>query len=384
MALLSALGSLSNLGEVLQLGTGHKYQKETMQWTRRNYALDVQALKIDLLGAARDDVRGTYDTYIERLDTLLLLNALLLPFALNTLQFSDEFVPQTEIDCPHCIQATRPWLVYIWVILVGMELILPFWSILLLLRCKTWLDSWLQHTLSELQEMRRNIIRSRDAHTVVSDTAVGNQREEDVATEQQKIIASLGEFIVDYQDLFGDLWNEQCTPLVFWATRMLWFSAYVAITLTGLMFWIYLFNRDDPQQQPANFHFAWLIVVGLSAPVALVLWEVWCADNEYSSQSASGPILTQFLGERLSHPAERVSQGSTVWESATLADGAASAVFPQRTTSNMSMGSGILPQRAASSRSLGAGPPTRSMGSDAGAAPPVFRRSGTSLSALSS
>merc|ERR1719463_971048 len=104
MALLGALGHLANVSQFAEIYQGHAHQREQIRWTRRNYALDSQALKIDLLGAARDDVRGTYDTYVERLDSLLLLNALLLPFALNTLQFSDQFVPGLDCKTEECIE----------------------------------------------------------------------------------------------------------------------------------------------------------------------------------------------------------------------------------------------------------------------------------------
>ena len=41
--------------------------------------------------------------------------ALIWPFALNTIQFSDPFVPESEADCPECVEAKHTWLVGLWV-----------------------------------------------------------------------------------------------------------------------------------------------------------------------------------------------------------------------------------------------------------------------------
>lgn len=268
MVLLQALGHMATAASIGEIAQDAVYQHEQMRWSRRNYALDVQALKIDLLGAARDDVRGTYDTYIERHTTMLLLNGLVLPFALNCLQFSSSFLPHTRQMCEdkdegygddRCIEVQHPWMVTIWSYFVGMELIMPFWSILMLLRCKVWLDTWLQASLDHLQEMRRNIIsRSNENGPSVPTT--------ETIKQQEGLIARVGEFIVDYQDKFASLWNVRCAPLVWFSTMLLWASAYGAIVLCGYMFWIFLVNRRG-RQHTAHVHFAVLISIGLLMPI---------------------------------------------------------------------------------------------------------------------
>jgi len=269
MALLAALGHVANVGQFVEIGQGHAHQREQIRWTRRNYALDSQALKIDLLGAARDDVRGTYDTYVERLDSLLLLNALLLPFALNTLQFSDQFVPGLDCkDADHCIEVQHPWLQTLWVYLVGIDLFVPFWSILILLQCKKKLDSWLQQTLDDLQRMRKLII----TNDVPDNNAWSKESEEALLAEQKRVVACLGGFIVDYQDLFMELWNSECRPMVNLATKMLWCSATIAITLTAFMFWIYLVDRQNDNYD--EWHFGIISVIGLSVPM-IALFRGW-------------------------------------------------------------------------------------------------------------
>eukprot|EP00929_Paragymnodinium_shiwhaense_P045211 TRINITY_DN23127_c0_g1_i1.p1 TRINITY_DN23127_c0_g1~~TRINITY_DN23127_c0_g1_i1.p1 ORF type:complete len:354 (+),score=63.10 TRINITY_DN23127_c0_g1_i1:107-1168(+) len=293
MALLGALGHLANLGQFVEIGQGHVHQREQVRWSQRNYKLDAQALKIDLLGAARDDVRGTYDTFIERLDTLLLLNALLLPFALNTLQFSGDFIPHTETTCElpddDCLEVRHAWLVTVWVYLVGASLIMPFWSLLLLLRCKIQLDDWLSNTLEQLQEIRREII----AIDMPSMEGRGNSMDnaaERCAELQEEIVKKLGSFIVDYQDLFNDLWEGRCASLMYYATRMLIWSTIVAVALVGFMFWLYLSNRRGDDMLHSNRHFAVLMVAALLIPGITFLWQ------RYSGRQPSSSAMNQQFG----------------------------------------------------------------------------------------
>jgi len=216
-----------------------------------------------------DDVRGTYDTYVERLDSLLLLNALILPFALNTLQFSDQFIPGSHgcdpEDLDSCIVVRHPWLHSMWIYLVGIDLFLPFWAILLLLQCKGRLDTWLQSTLTDLQRMRRAIINVDTNLTNPSVPKSSKQIEDELADYQQRLIGDLGGFIVSYQDMFSQFWTTQCGPLVDYATWLLLCSATVAIALTSYMFWIFLASRSDYLRHD-HLHFLGITAIGFLIP----------------------------------------------------------------------------------------------------------------------
>mmetsp|Transcript_33061 Transcript_33061/g.71967 ORF Transcript_33061/g.71967 Transcript_33061/m.71967 type:complete len:341 (-) Transcript_33061:182-1204(-) len=264
MALLSALGHVASLGQFVEIGQGHAHQREQIRWSRRGHALDSQALKVDLLGAARDDIRGTYDTYVERLDALLLLNALLLPFALNSLQFSDQFVPGLGCSANLCVESEYPVIYTAWVYLVGIDLVMPFWAILLLLLSRMKLDGWLQQTLEDLHDLRRSIMPQSFAK-------LDDSTENSLAEEQQQTIARLGTFIVRSQDGFMDLWTSQCAAHVTWATRFLWVSAYVAIAMTAFMFWIFLVDRPEGEHHN-HVHFLCITLVGLLGPVVAYAW----------------------------------------------------------------------------------------------------------------
>jgi len=142
------------------------------------------------------------------------------------------------------------------------SLALPFWSILLLLRCKVWLDEWLQHTLDQLQELRREIVSQ------TGPSPVTHTKEERIAAEQEQTVSRLGGFIVEYQDLFADLWAHHCANLLHLATRLLWSSVWVSIVLVSFMMWLFLVNRKG-EQNVAHWHFMLLTFVGLLVPLAV-------------------------------------------------------------------------------------------------------------------
>jgi len=256
---------MANLGQFVEIGQGHAHQREQIRWTRRAYILDTQTLRLDLLSAAKDEIRAHYDTYVGRLDTLLVVDALLWPFALASLQFAQEFVPQAAEDCPTCVEAENPWMVWLWVWIVGMILVLPFWSILMIIRCKLKLDGWLEFSLANLNQERRMTVAGSPAE-LLPDKDAG----EAMHQEMEQVVSHLGGFIVEYQDHFARVWSVECKGLVDTATALLWLSAVNAIALTALMIWIWMVNRPG-EQTAAPYIFAMVIFVGFSVPAIYIV-----------------------------------------------------------------------------------------------------------------
>merc|ERR1712031_125581 len=104
--------------------------------------------------------------------------------------------------------------------------------------------------------------------------------EDKLADEQQRVVEVLSNFIVDYQDQFMDMWEQQCAPLISVATKLLWSSATLAVVLTAYMCWIYLadleYNKTD------NVHFVVITMFGLLAPAIQLAWH-----RRYRCQSPS-------------------------------------------------------------------------------------------------
>lgn len=268
MAFFSALGLVANVGGALQIAQEEVHQRESVRWTARGYALDAHSMKANLLSAARDDIRCTYDTHSERLDSLLLFNALLLPFALNTLQFSEPFVPGN--NCPYDpsshkpidVECKYPILHTIWVYLIAVDLIIPFWSIGLLLRCKYILDNWMSTVIIDINEARRFFV------TDLSCSETSRAKADAYADETNKLVQNFMNLFADCQEEFQEMWYQECYPLVKIATKLLFSAACVAQVLTMYMFFIFLTHRTEGHGDAISF--AVLCILGLSLPG--VLW----------------------------------------------------------------------------------------------------------------
>lgn len=276
MAFLAALGHISNVGQLFGLAQNQVQQGENIRWNRRNWKLDGQALRTDLLCTARDDTRHTYDTYSKQIDTLMELTTFVLPFALSIVQLSDQYTPQTADSCydngvEPCVEVDHPWLIILWIYIYGVTLILPFWGLLMLLRCKIRLDSWLQYTVDDLHELRLEILGEVRNRTAGSDVKISIPTDAKIE-EQEQVITRVGDFIVASQDRFVDTWDAHCAPLVYWATRLLWASVTMAVGMTSFLFWLFLANRHG-QQHPLHAHAAVGLSAGLLAPIVVVCFQ---------------------------------------------------------------------------------------------------------------
>ncbi|CAJ1375226.1 unnamed protein product [Effrenium voratum] len=264
--LLNGIGHLANLGQFVEIGQGQAFQREQMQWARRAYCLDSRALRIDLLNAVKEDVRDHHQTYASRIDTLLVVHTLLLTFALATLQYSDQFVPVS--GCVECEENEHPWLVTCWVYSVSGILILPFWGTLRLIWSKLQLDHWLENSIGRLNvELRRSL--SADSNcTEPSEDRDGTQ----LLDKVEGAVTRLSTFVVEHQESFKKVWNQECRFMISAATVFLWGSCILAILITSGMFWLFLQNHMAGQHRHAASHFALCTLSGLIAPVFYGLW----------------------------------------------------------------------------------------------------------------
>lgn len=303
--LLAGLGHLSDLSQAYQLRTDHEHQKENIHWTQRAYRLDIYSLKIDLFTAAREDIRGHYHCYECQLDTLLFLNAVLLTFALTVLQFSDAFVPHTEEQCPHCIETEHPWLGILWVWIIAIVFVFPFWSILMLMRCKIRLDNWMESTCSTLNQQRASLFSSSDLSlgSLSPGSTQGSSLPSQSPTEREdphhdvnQILQSLTAFTVQYKEHFTRTWGAECEPLMVAAKYLLGSSVGLPIGLAGLMFWMFLSNRPG-MRWTDSIHFGLLLTLGLLATITTAL-RSWCFSRCKTQDGQAAPA-----GHRLNREA---------------------------------------------------------------------------------
>jgi len=236
--------STSGLGDSAKAGREPATaQREQMEWAQRAYRLDTRTLRIDILNAVKEDVRDHHHSYASRIDTLLLLHTLLLTFALATLQFSGQYVPQSGKSCSYCVEVKYPVLVPIWVFLIGLILVLPFWCIMMLIWCKLRLDSWLRKSVHPLNRELRETLAGD-----VSYVCGGHSIEETAELEMEcmeQAVERLHSFVEEHQDAFAEIWTGECEAMMKMTTTFLWVNAVVAVTITAGMFWMFLSNHLD-------------------------------------------------------------------------------------------------------------------------------------------
>lgn len=254
------LDQVQNVGQIGEIVQGQVHQKEQIGWARRAYNLDCQSVRLDVWNHVKDEIRSHYDTYMGRIDTLLLVLALIWPFALATIQFSDPFMPRAVEDCDDCVEVRYYGLVVLWTILVGLILVLPFWGILMCIRCKLKLDRWLEYSLARLNHARRAITSATDTS---SEGLASNDDTKEVVNNFLNVCAQCQEYL-------ALIWMEECGWLVHGATILLWLSAAAAMMLTALSMWMYLVNKGGHHAQCA-FLLLIIIVVGLTVPLAYVV-----------------------------------------------------------------------------------------------------------------
>lgn len=260
---ITVLDQVQNVFSVGEVAQNEIHHKEQLMWTKKAHHLDSISLRLDALDHAKEEIRSHYDTHVGRIDALLLVLAVIWPFALNTIQFSGPFIPKTQDECPTCVEARNPWLVGVWVFLIGVVLILPFWGILMLLRCKMKLERWFEHALAGLKRERKVIVR-----TVNTDIPEAQQERLDARTQQ--IVFRLVNIVLDYQEYLSRIWSKECSHLVHSATSLLWMSAIGALLLTALSMWVFLVNSGGHFQYASHI-LRTIVISGCVGPGAYVV-----------------------------------------------------------------------------------------------------------------
>jgi len=265
---------LDQSGQIAEIRQNHVHQKEQIHWAKRSFHMDSQSLLLDALDHSKEEIRSHYETYVNRIDTPLLVLALIWPFALNTIQFSDPFVPQNPEECPDCIEAQYQWLVGLWVGFMGIILILPFWGILMMIRCKLKLDSWLEFSLAGLNRERRHIIRCAQAKHEAN-TAQLDDCSQPVDDDTQQMVGQLVDVVFKYQEYLARIWTAECGWLVHASTMLLWMSAVAALLLTSLSMVIFLYDKGGMHRTTCPY-FGVLITSGCVLPAVYVLQQRLC------------------------------------------------------------------------------------------------------------
>lgn len=151
--------------ESAQILQDHHYHQDEMRWNRRAFNLDSQALNLELVNTIRDDLRDLISQRAQQIDNVLLVNTLLFSFSFGFVCEGTFPVSRTTSPCPPggeasfltngCLRwyPTDFWL-RLYVTMMVLTFVLPFWSIWFALECKSGLDAFLNKILREERSSR--------------------------------------------------------------------------------------------------------------------------------------------------------------------------------------------------------------------------------------
>jgi len=131
------------LVESAQMAQDWYLHKEEMQFNQQAMMIDKKGLSIDLVNTVREDLRDLFQSRATRIDNLMLVNTLLLSFSFGFV-CEGTFPPGDSEE----------GMLVVYVILCGMTLVAPFWSIWFGLECKQKLDHFLNEMLSQRTDDR--------------------------------------------------------------------------------------------------------------------------------------------------------------------------------------------------------------------------------------
>eukprot|EP00747_Dinoflagellata_sp_TGD_P165326 gnl/TRDRNA2_/TRDRNA2_186448_c0_seq1.p1 gnl/TRDRNA2_/TRDRNA2_186448_c0~~gnl/TRDRNA2_/TRDRNA2_186448_c0_seq1.p1 ORF type:complete len:357 (+),score=33.96 gnl/TRDRNA2_/TRDRNA2_186448_c0_seq1:206-1276(+) len=284
--LMSIADQIQNIGQLVEICQNHVYHEECCSMHHRSIQMDAQSLRLDVLDHAKEEIRSHYDSYMRRSETVLLVTALLWPFALSFIQFSDPFIPATQKACPDCIEVHYQWLVGIWIALMGIVLVLPFWGILMLIRYQQKLAGWLEYSLGRLNRerqkmaivkapppeppLRTSISRSFSSLSL-SNLECDHEKEDDEEEDNtEQLVCRLVNIVTECQECLAKMWTAECGWLIKAATRTLWISSYAGLLIAALSVWIFLVNSGGVHAILSGY-FSAVIVLGCVGPLIYVM-----------------------------------------------------------------------------------------------------------------
>jgi hypothetical protein len=164
-----------------------------------------------------------------------------------------------------------------WVASLAIMLLLPFWGILMFIRCKFKLDSWLEFSLAHL---------NAEAGKLKLDFQAGILEEQGAPVDAAHVVNSLVTAVNDLQEYLANIWNAECGWLVNAATKLLWMSAVAALNMTSVSVAIFLYDKGGAHATSAPY-FAAAITVSCIVPALYLLLIRKCRS---SSDDSSGEV----------------------------------------------------------------------------------------------
>jgi len=240
------------LVESAQMAQDWYLHKEEMQFNQQAMMIDRKGLSIDLVNTVREDLRDLFQSRATRIDNLMLVNTLLLSFSFGFV-CEGTFPPGDSEE----------FMLVVYVILCGMTLVAPFWSIWFGLECKQKLDHFLNEMLS--------------------------QRTDD----RLKLETWLG-----FYKAFEKYWKLQCQSYYKIALNLFWIGMLLALALCCVL--LYLVFEDLFPETSVRLVFVSIVGFNIVIAIAFILKRAvyWCFHlGAKSDNLLKSMIAQQFVEE---------------------------------------------------------------------------------------
>lgn len=238
------------LVESAQMAQDWYLHKEEMQFNQQAMVIDKKGLSIDLVNTVREDLRDLFQSRATRIDNLMLVNTLLLSFSFGFV-CEGTFPPGDSEE----------GMLVVYVVLCGMTLVAPFWSIWFGLECKQKLDHFLNEMLSQRTDDRLKL-----------ETWLGFYR------------------------AFEKYWKLQCQAYYKIALNLFWIGMLLALALCCVL--LYLVFEDLFPETSVRLVFVSIVGFNIVVAIGFILKRsvFWCfhlgGKNEFLLKSM---IAEQFV-----------------------------------------------------------------------------------------
>lgn len=249
--LQAALGVLTEgvVSSVADLAQSQLHQNEQINEARKAYRLSLFALALDILSKCREEVKDLFESYSNRIDNYMVVHTLLLSLGFAALQYSDSMMPSPQ---------AHPGMLFIFISLFALSMVMPFFSVVALLRVRTNLNHWCDDIMKELnREMTLGF------HYVERNGQSRTSQEHSAESVQIDLIKELGGLLSRCSESCDKMWRQRCKKWYDLAGHMFWICLVMNLMLVGIMMGNYFdFKYEEKWITP---YFGTLLIVGAVA-----------------------------------------------------------------------------------------------------------------------
>lgn len=143
------------IGEGVSIYQGWHYGRRDQEWSRLNFEMDSQGMRMDLVGTIREEIRDQIQVAVSTLDNMMVVATLLLSIGFA---FASEMT--SPPPCSPCTSIEK-YLHFTYTLFCALSLVLPFWCLMFTLRIRYEVDHVMKRNVRELQGVLVKILNEK-------------------------------------------------------------------------------------------------------------------------------------------------------------------------------------------------------------------------------